>query len=100
MLKKAVVLSSGGLDSTTVMAVAKSMNYEIYSLSFDYGQKHKIFELKASRKVADFFSAKEHKLLKIDLSTFGGSALTDSIHVPKQRSIEEMVIQMHEMKLV
>jgi len=80
--KKAVVLSSGGVDSTTAMAIAVSEGYDIYSLSFDYGQRHKI-ELEAARKVADAFNAKKHLVLNIDLRVMGGSALTDNIEVPK-----------------
>ena len=87
--KKAVVLSSGGLDSTTVMAIAKSEGYEIYSLSFRYGQRHSV-ELAAARKIAKVFGAREHLILDIDLSIIGGSALTDDIDVPKNREEEAM----------
>ena len=87
--KKAVVLSSGGIDSTTVLAMAKSEGYEIYSLSFRYGQRHSL-ELEASKKVAHFFDVKKHLVVDIDLSEIGGSALTDDIDVPKGRSEEEM----------
>lgn len=80
--KKALVLSSGGLDSTTTMAIAKHEKYQIYSLSFDYGQRHS-FELKAAEKVAVEFGAKQHLVIKIDLRQIGGSALTDTIDVPK-----------------
>ena len=90
MLKKAVVLSSGGLDSTTVMAVAKKQGFDIYSISFDYGQKNRKYELKSARKVAQFFDVREHRIFKIDLRALGGSALTDSIKVPKKRSIGEI----------
>jgi len=84
MGRKAVVLSSGGLDSTTVMAVAADRGFEIFSLSFDYGQRHGI-ELEAAREVARFFKAKEHLVLDIGLGKVGGSALTDDIEVPKDR---------------
>lgn len=87
--EKAVVLSSGGLDSTTVMAIAKEQGYEIYSLSFDYGQRHAL-ELEAARKVALALGAKEHRIIHIDLGTMGGSALTSDMEVPKSRSEEEM----------
>ncbi len=87
--KKAVLLSSGGLDSTTVMAIAKSEGYEIYSLSFRYGQRHSV-ELAAARKIAKVFGAREHLILDIDLSIIGGSALTDDIDVPKNREEEAM----------
>jgi 7-cyano-7-deazaguanine synthase len=86
--KKAVVLSSGGLDSTTVMAIAKDQGYDIYSLSFDYGQRH-IFELQAAKRVAEVYRAKAHLLIKTDLTAIGGSALTDAIDVPKSRRIEK-----------
>ncbi len=87
--KKAVVLSSGGIDSTTAMAIAKADGYEIYSLSFNYGQRHAV-ELKAAGKVAKAFGAKEHLLIDLDLGKIGGSALTDAIEVPKARSEKEM----------
>jgi len=90
MLKKAVVLSSGGLDSTTAVAVAKNQDFEIYSISFDYGQKSRKYELRSAKKVARFFNVKEHKIFKIDLRTLGGSALTDIINIPKRRSLKHI----------
>ncbi len=87
--KKAVVLSSGGLDSTTVMAIAKSEGYEIYSLSFRYGQRHSV-ELAAAGKIAKVFGAVKHLIIDIDLRIIGGSALTDDIDVPKNREEEAM----------
>lgn len=82
MTKKAVVLLSGGLDSATVLALAKSQGYECYALSFDYGQRHSA-ELTAARQIADLFGAVEHQILHLDLNKFGGSALTDTnIEVP------------------
>ena len=87
--KKAVILSSGGLDSTTIMAIALSEGYDIYSLSFCYGQRH-FFELEAAQRVANVLGAKEHLILNIDLKIIGGSALTDDIDVPKDRSAAEM----------
>lgn len=87
--KKAIVLSSGGIDSTTAMAMAKSEGYEIYSLSFLYGQRHSL-ELEAAKKVAELLGAKEHLVVNIDLRTFGGSALTDNIEVPKGRDEIDM----------
>jgi len=83
-MKKAVILLSGGLDSTTIMAIAKQEQYGLYAISFDYGQRHKI-ELEAAKRVADFFAAKDHKIAQIDLRTFGGSALTANIAVPKNQ---------------
>ena len=80
--KRAVVLASGGLDSTTVMAIAKQQGYRVYSLSFDYGQRHS-FELRAAKRVAELMGVSEHLVLELDLTKFGASALTDDIPVPK-----------------
>ncbi|OEU67921.1 MAG: 7-cyano-7-deazaguanine synthase QueC [Desulfobacterales bacterium PC51MH44] len=88
-IKKAVVLSSGGLDSTTVMAIAKHEGFETYSLSFFYGQRH-AFELEAAQKVADALGVSEHLVINIDLNIIGGSSLTDDIDVPKARPKEAM----------
>ena len=88
-LKRAVVLLSGGLDSSTVLAIAKQEGFEVYALSFDYGQHHSI-ELEAARRVALDLGARQHVVAKIDLRVFGGSALTSDIPVPKGRSVEEM----------
>lgn len=82
MSKKAVLLLSGGLDSATTLAYAKSKNYDVHALSFDYGQRQ-IIELESAKKVAKYFEIKHHKIAKIDLRLFGGSALTDDIEVPK-----------------
>jgi 7-cyano-7-deazaguanine synthase len=87
--RKAVVLSSGGIDSTTVMAIARSDGYEIYCLSFRYGQRHSV-ELESSKRVAAALGAREHLVIDIDLGKIGGSALTEDIDVPKSRSKEEM----------
>jgi 7-cyano-7-deazaguanine synthase len=87
--KKAVVLLSGGLDSTTLMGIARSNGYEIYCLSFRYGQRHAL-ELEAARRVAKAFNAKEHLVMDIDLAKIGGSALTGDIEVPKGRNEGEM----------
>jgi 7-cyano-7-deazaguanine synthase len=85
-VKKAVILVSGGLDSTTVTAIAKSQGFECYTLSFDYGQRHR-YELTAADKVSDVLGVKEHKTVALDLSTIGGSALTDmSIAVPEEET--------------
>ncbi|MBW2226737.1 MAG: 7-cyano-7-deazaguanine synthase QueC [Deltaproteobacteria bacterium] len=88
-LKKAVVLSSGGLDSTTAMAIARYQGFEIYSLSFSYGQRH-AFELEADQKVADALGVNEHLVINIDLNKIGGSSLTDDIDVPKERDEQAM----------
>lgn len=87
--KRAVVLLSGGLDSTTVLAIAKSEGYEVYALSFDYGQRHS-WELVSAGRVARSFGVAQHRTVTIDLRAFGGSALTDEIGVPKGRPVEEM----------
>ena len=84
MPKRAVVLLSGGVDSTTILAIATAEGYACYALSFRYGQRHGI-ELEAARRVAKALGAMEHKILDIDLREFGGSALTDDIAVPKDR---------------
>lgn len=84
--KKAVILVSGGLDSTTVLAIAKSQGYECYTLSFDYGQRHRA-ELHAAERTSKLMGAAEHKVVSLDLGTIGGSALTDtSIDVPENES--------------
>lgn len=88
-MKLAVVLLSGGIDSTTTLAIAMAEGYQAYALSFDYGQRHQI-EIEAARRVANSLGAKEHRVAKIDLRVFGGSALTDDIDVPKRRSEKEI----------
>ena len=87
--KKAVVLLSGGLDSATVLAIAKSQGYELYALSFRYGQRH-VSELEAAARVAAASGAVTHRIAQIDLRIFGGSALTSDIAVPKGRDVDEM----------
>ena len=86
---RAVCLLSGGLDSTTALAIARAEGFECYCLSFDYGQRHGI-ELEAARRVAASLGAREHRVARIDLRVFGGSALTDDIAVPKDRAETEM----------
>ena len=88
-MKHAIVLLSGGLDSATTLAIARSQGYETYALSFDYGQRHKR-ELEAARKVAESLGAKKHLIVRIDNQIFGGSALTDDVDVPKSRSDKEI----------
>jgi 7-cyano-7-deazaguanine synthase len=87
--KKAVVLLSGGLDSTTALAMAIADGFEPYALSFRYGQRHEA-ELVAARNVAARLGVKQHVIAQIDLRVFGGSALTADIPVPKDRSLEHM----------
>ncbi|MHB8746831.1 MAG: 7-cyano-7-deazaguanine synthase QueC [Gammaproteobacteria bacterium] len=83
---KAVVLVSGGLDSATVLAMARAQGYDCHALSFDYGQRHRI-ELEAAQRIAVALGAVQHKTIRIDLAGMGGSALTDSaIAVPEQAS--------------
>jgi len=90
--EKAVVLLSGGLDSTTALAIAKSKGFECYALSFDYGQKQKS-ELNSAKKIAKQFDATEHRIMNISLSDFGGSALTDkNIAVPDFKQSDEIPI--------
>jgi 7-cyano-7-deazaguanine synthase len=90
--KKAVILLSGGLDSTTTLAIAKSQGFECYALSFDYGQKQKS-ELISAAEIAKHFSVVEHRIMNISLSDFGGSALTDeNIEVPDFKESDEIPI--------
>ncbi|MCS6954039.1 MAG: 7-cyano-7-deazaguanine synthase QueC [Bryobacterales bacterium] len=86
---KAVCLLSGGVDSSTTLAVARRDGFACYALSFDYGQRHKI-ELEAARRIAEALGAVQHLVLSIDLRAFGGSALTDQIEVPKDRTPEQI----------
>ena len=88
-MKHAVVLLSGGLDSATALAIARSWGYENYALSFDYGQRHSR-ELEAAKKIAKSLGTKEHRIIKIDNQLFGGSALTDGVDVPKSHSEKEI----------
>src|SRR5438552_9927002 len=90
-MKSAVILLSGGLDSATTLAIAKDEGYEVFSLSFRYGQRHEI-EIVAAKQVAKSLGVSEHCVLEIDLRGFGGSALTDMIDVPKNRREDEMAI--------
>ena len=89
MKKKAVVLLSGGLDSTTVLAITKSMGFDVYAISFRYGQRHK-YELQAAKNVCDQLTVEKHLILDVDLTAIGGSALTDEIDVPKGRDEDKI----------
>ena len=89
MTLKAIVLLSGGLDSTTTLAIAKSSGYDLFAISFNYGQRHKI-ELELAKTVAREIKTKEHRIINIDLRQFGGSALTDDIDVPTHRENEKI----------
>jgi 7-cyano-7-deazaguanine synthase len=86
IVESAVVLLSGGLDSTTVLAIAKSEGFAIHALSFRYGQRHAL-EIEAARRIAERAGVREHHVVDVDLTLFGGSALTDDIPVPKDRDL-------------
>jgi 7-cyano-7-deazaguanine synthase len=86
MAKRAVILLSGGLDSATTLAVARSEGFGLFALSIDYGQRHRI-ELQAARKVGASLGVERHAVVAVDLRAIGGSALTDQIDVPKDRPI-------------
>lgn len=87
--RRAVVLLSGGIDSSTVLAMAKADGFETHALTFDYGQRH-AFEIKSARTVATRLGATQHVIARIDLRIFGGSALTDELPVPKGRTAEQV----------
>ena len=88
-MKKAVILLSGGLDSTTTLAIAQKEGFTLYGLTFRYGQRHQ-FEIGASQKIAEACNLTDHIITEIDLCAFGGSALTDDIDVPKDRPANTM----------
>ncbi|HGC5902190.1 TPA: 7-cyano-7-deazaguanine synthase QueC [Legionella pneumophila] len=91
-MKKAVVLLSGGLDSTTCLALAKSQGFACYALSFSYGQRHSA-ELCAATRIAKHMGAADHKIVTLDIALFGGSALTDaSIEVPEFKESPEIPV--------
>jgi 7-cyano-7-deazaguanine synthase len=87
--KKAVVLLSGGIDSTTTLAIALDQGFDIYAISFRYGQRHQL-ELEAAKQIAAYFNIKEHLIVDVDLTAIGGSALTADLQVPKHRDIEKI----------
>ncbi len=89
MKAKAVVLLSGGLDSTTALAVARSRGFEVYALSVDYGQRHRV-ELQRAAAIANTLGAQEHRTVALDLRSIGGSALTSAVEVPKDRTADDM----------
>lgn len=86
MKKKAVVLLSGGLDSATCLAVAKAEGFEVYAMSFDYGQRHQS-ELEAAKKIAQYFQVAEHRIFDLNLRQWGGSALTSDVDVPREEAV-------------
>jgi len=90
MGKKAVVLLSGGMDSATTLAIAKKEGFEIYTLSFDYGQRNSL-EIKKAEKIAVFFGAKDHLVIPVHLKKIGGSSLTsDGMSLPRERDLREI----------
>ncbi len=89
MQKKAVVLLSGGLDSTTVVAIARDAAFDVHALSFRYGQRH-TSELEAAKRIAETFGVSRHVIADINLRVFGGSALTDDIEVPKGHDVDDI----------
>src|SRR5918992_1766757 len=89
MPSPAIVLLSGGLDSTTTLAYAVDRGYDVHAMTFRYGQRH-AREVEAARQIATCFAVREHAVVDIDLRTFGGSALTTDMPVPKDRAPEEL----------
>lgn len=89
MEKRAVVLVSGGVDSTTAMAIARTEGFKVYALSFDYGQRHR-HELHCASQAAKRMGAEEHKVIHVDLRAFGGSSLTEDMDVPKDTPESEI----------
>jgi 7-cyano-7-deazaguanine synthase len=87
--RKAVVLLSGGIDSSTTLAVAKNLGFEIYAISFKYGQRHQI-ELESAKELAKYFEVKKHMIFEIDMKKIIKSALTSALEVPKERSLNEI----------
>lgn len=86
---KSVVLLSGGMDSSTTLAIAKHQGFDPFALTFRYGQKHEI-EIEAARRIAEHLGVAQHIIVEIDLRLFGGSALTDNLEIPKSRKIDEI----------
>src|SRR4051794_29075235 len=89
MSARAVVLLSGGIDSTTVLTIARSRGFDCYALTFRYGQRHAL-EIEASRKIAEQLGTARHVVMDVDLRAFGGSALTADLDVPKGRSLDDI----------
>ena len=87
--RSAVVLLSGGLDSTTTLAIARSESYDIRALTFRYGQRHQV-EIEAARRIAEHYQVSDHHIAAIDLRAFGGSALTSDIAIPENRDFKDM----------
>ena len=90
MKKTAVILLSGGLDSTTCVAIAKAQGFDPYGLTINYGQKH-IFEIKSAKSIVNYYNIKNHSIIDINLGHFGGSTLTsNNIKVPKNRNVSNI----------
>ena len=90
MPRRAVVLLSGGMDSSTALAIAKAEGLDLVALTVDYGQRHRP-EIEAARRIARYFGVRDHRTVKLDLRPIGGSALTDSkVPVPEQRSLDDI----------
>lgn len=89
LMKRAVILLSGELDSTTALAIARRDGFDVFALTANYGQRHQV-EIEFARRIAEKFEVKKHSIIEIDLRQFGGSALTDELEVPKNRSLDEM----------
>ncbi|MDZ7330714.1 MAG: 7-cyano-7-deazaguanine synthase QueC [candidate division KSB1 bacterium] len=87
-MDQAVVLLSGGIDSTTTLAIAKTQGFALYAISFDYGQRHRR-ELEAASRIANHFGVRQHLVIAVDLKAIGGSALTTSIEVPKHEALDQ-----------
>jgi len=92
MQRKAVVLLSGGIDSTTTLAIAKSQHFQIHAISFRYGQRHAL-ELECARKIAAHFHVEKHLIFDLDFRKIGGSALTDNLEVPKLRELSKIAAE-------
>lgn len=89
LMKRAVILLSGGLDSTTALAIARRDGFDVFALTANYGQRHQM-EIEFARRIAEKFEVKKHSIIEIDLRQFGGSALTDKLEVPKNHSLDEI----------
>ena len=88
-MSRAVILLSGGLDSATTAAIAKNEGHELFALTIDYGQRHRI-EIEAAKKVAEYFGVVKHVMMPVDLRLFGGSSLTSDLEVPKDVPVEQI----------